>query len=205
MNVAAIILAAGGSSRMKGENKLLLPVEGVPMILSVCRNVLSAGYDPTIVVTGYDEQNIQLALKSVDAHIVHNNGWNRGMSGSIQTGVAALPEDAPGCLIMLGDMPLVSVDTLKTLKDTFLASAGKKITYPLFKGRQANPVMFPKHYFHEILSISGDEGCKSVLQSHSDQSLALTMTSAEVVTDCDTQQDYARLLEEIEREPYDPS
>lgn len=193
--VAAIILAAGGSQRIEAENKLLLPILGVPMITHVSLSVKDAGYDPVLVITGHEEDQIRLALDKEDVEFVRNESWKTGISSSIKKGISVLPQDLHGCLIVLGDMPLVSVETCRRLKQTFEKNEGEKIVFPSVDKHQGNPVLFPRKYFGEIMSITGDKGCKSILMRHPEDTVPLTVTSDEVLLDCDTQEDYLRLLE----------
>ncbi|MEE9166924.1 MAG: nucleotidyltransferase family protein [Candidatus Neomarinimicrobiota bacterium] len=200
MKVAAIVLAAGSSERLPEKNKLLLEISGIPMIKLVCASVEAAGYDPIIVVTGYERSLIRSTLKRNQVLFVHNDAWETGMSGSIRTGITTLPTEVDGCAIVLGDMPLVKVDTLRTLRVTFDRKKGAKIVYPLSGNRQGNPVLFPKTYFTEIMSISSDQRCKSILNHHIESAVPVELISDDVLIDCDTQRDYLRLLEKTEQD-----
>ena len=199
--VAAIILAAGGSARMKGRNKLLLPVKGLPMIATVTHVVLSEGYDPVCIITGYDESNVRQALGNQRVHLVHNKSWQAGMSGSLKLGLAALPQVVAGVLVVLGDMPLLSAPTLRALNKSFKQADGRMIVYPSYRGRQGNPVLFPRRYFGEMSTISGDRGCKVVLRNHVQESVAVPVESKDVIIDCDREEDYVRLLRRLEGKP----
>ena len=177
---------------MGEENKLLLPIDGVPMIRYVTANVLSAGFDPVVVVTGFERRQVDGALAGLEISIVNNASWADGMAGSIFAGISALPEGTVGNLIALGDMPLVSVETLKRLRAEFKSGDGM-IVYPLYDGRQANPVIFPEKYFGEILSATGDRGCKKVLKRYPEDAVAVPIDSDEVILDCDSKEEYLRI------------
>ncbi len=201
MGVAAIILAAGGSSRMQGANKLHLPVNGLPMIAAVVDAVLEADCDPAVVVTGHEAAGLRTVLAGRQVQFAHNPDWKAGMSGSMRAGLAALPAEAAGALIVLGDMPLVRAATLKLLVGTFLGEgAGERPVYPTYEGQQGNPVLFPRKYFGEMAAISGDRGAKAVLRAHLEESLAVAVESAAVVRDFDSQQDYLGLTRSPEGE-----
>ncbi|MCH7496960.1 MAG: nucleotidyltransferase family protein [Candidatus Marinimicrobia bacterium] len=201
VKVSALVLAAGGSSRMRGANKLLLPIEGLPMIATVCGAVLNAGCKPTIVITGFDPTALRAALQGVNVRFAHNPRWQTGMSSSIKVGLAALPKDADGVLIALADMPLVTVATLKELLAGFAAGGGRKIVYPVFDGVQGNPVLFPGKYFQEIAALTGDRGAKAVLQRHANDATAVAVATRAVILDCDEQEDYLKLQASWEEEP----
>ena len=198
MKVSATILAAGQSSRMENGNKLLLPINGIPMISHVCNTVLKAALDPVVVVTGCDNELVTQAIPTAINEIIYNSHWQSGMASSIYSGISALPKNIDGNMIILGDMPMLSKNTLGLLIDEFSVQQGNHIIYPIYEDRQANPVIFPKKYFQEILSTTGDLGCKKVLKRYPDDAVGVSIGLLEVVFDCDNEDDYFRLLEEIQ-------
>ncbi|UCH62026.1 MAG: nucleotidyltransferase family protein [Fidelibacterota bacterium] len=197
MVVAAVILAAGESTRMPG-NKLLLPIGGQPMIAGAVDAATKAGCSPIIVVAGYNERAIHQALKGREVQFVSNPSWELGLAGSLRIGIAALPDTVDGALIMLGDMPLVKATTIQTLKTAFSANGGKRIVYPAYEGRQGNPVLFPARFFEELLKLQGDRGAKALLQKYTTDTVAVPVASGEVLLDCDTEADYTRALSLLE-------
>ena len=198
MKVSATILAAGESSRMENGNKLLLPINEIPMISHVCNTVLTAGLDPVVVVTGFESDLVTQAIPTAINDIIYNSHWQSGMASSIYEGLSALPQNVDGNMIVLGDMPMISKDTLTLLIDEFIMLNGQHIIYPIYEERQANPVIFPKKYFQEILSSTGDRGCKKVLKQYPDDVVGVSIGSPEVVFDCDSEDNYFRLLEEMQ-------
>ena len=194
MKISATILAAGQSRRMENDNKLLLPIEGVPIIQHVCKTVLTANLNPVIVITGYENENVSQAIPKEVDNIVYNPDWDSGMASSIYEGISSLPENVDGNMIVLGDMPMISTDTLQLLMGQFIKQKGRLIIYPIYEDRQANPVIFPKKYFSEILSLTGDRGCKKVLKQYPENVIGIPIQSQEVVLDCDTKDDYFYLL-----------
>ncbi len=198
MKVSATILAAGESSRMENGNKLLLPINKIPMISHVCNTVLTAGLDPVVVVTGFESDLVTQAIPTAINDIIYNSHWQSGMASSIYEGLSALPQNVDGNMIVLGDMPMISKDTLTLLIDEFIMLNGQHIIYPIYEERQANPVIFPKKYFQEILSSTGDRGCKKVLKQYPDDVVGVSIGSPEVVFDCDSEDNYFRLLEEMQ-------
>ena len=100
-------------------------------------------------------------------------------------------------MIVLGDMPLLTTYTLNRLIEQFCVHEGKQIIYPVNSGQQANPVIFPRKYFSEILSSSGDRGCKNVLKQYPDDAIGISIDSEEVILDCDNKDDYYSILSKI--------
>ena len=197
MIISATILAAGGSSRMGYENKLLLPLNGDLVINRICNTVLNSGLKPVIVVTGFQHTEIEKALPELIDQIAYNPNWEKGMAGSVYTGMSLLPDTIDGNMIVLGDMPLLTTHTLNQLIEQFCIHDGKQIIYPVYSGEQANPVIFPRKYFSEILSSTGDRGCKKVLNQYPDDAIGISIDSEEVILDCDNKDDYYSILSKI--------
>ena len=197
MIISATILAAGGSSRMGDENKLLLPFNGDLVINRICLTVLNSGLKPVIVVTGFQHKAVEKALPELIDQIAYNPNWEQGMAGSIYTGMSLLPDTVDGNMIVLGDMPLLTTHTLNRLIEQFCVHEGKQIIYPVYSGQQANPVIFPRKYFSEILSSTGDRGCKKVLKQYPDDAIGISIDSEEVILDCDNKDDYYSILSKI--------
>ena len=111
--------------------------------------------------------------------------------------MSLLPDTVDGNMIVLGDMPLLTTQTLNQLIERFCVHEGKQIIYPVYSGQQANPVIFPRKYFSEILSSKGDRGCKKVLKQYPDDAIRIPINSDEVILDCDTKDDYLRIISKI--------
>ena len=197
MNISATILAAGSSERMEEANKLLLPYRSEALIKIVSKMLIDSLLDPIFIVTGYEHDKVvKLLPKSLDK-IIYNNDWRKGMSRSIYKAISSLPANIDGNMIVLGDMPLITVKTLNELKSVFLSNNGEKIIYAEYFGKQANPVIFPKKYFKEMLLLKGDNGCKDIISQNRKNTLGVSVDSSEVIFDCDTKGDYSDLVSKI--------
>ena len=193
MNISATILAAGSSQRM-GDNKLLLPFQDNTLINVVCKTIIDSYLKPVFVVTGFENKKVVESLpKSIDK-IVYNEDWSRGMATSINKAISSLPNNIDGNMIVLGDMPLVTVKTINKLHQVFLNNNGNKIIYADYLGKQANPVIFPRKFFDEILHLNGDRGCKKIIYKNRKSSIGVPIDSSEVIFDCDTKDDYSDLV-----------
>lgn len=193
MNISATILAAGSSQRM-GDNKLLLPFQDNTLINVVCKTIIDSYLKPVFVVTGFENKKVVESLpKSIDK-IVYNEDWSRGMATSINKAISSLPNNIDGNMIVLGDMPLVTVKTINKLHQVFLNNNGNKIIYADYLGKQANPVIFPRKFFDEILHLNGDKGCKKIIYKNRKSSIGVPIDSSEVIFDCDTKDDYSDLV-----------
>ena len=197
MNISATILAAGSSERMEEANKLLLPYRSEALIKIVSKMLIDSLLDPIFIVTGYEHDKVvKLLPKSLD-NIIYNKDWRKGMSRSIYKAIFSLPANIDGNMIVLGDMPLITVKTLNELKSVFLSNNGEKIIYAEYFGKQANPVIFPKKYFKEMLLLKGDNGCKDIISQNRKNTIGVSVDSSEVIFDCDTKGDYFDLVSKI--------
>ncbi|MEO6221320.1 MAG: nucleotidyltransferase family protein, partial [Ginsengibacter sp.] len=115
--ISAIVLAAGLSTRMGSENKLLLPFNGKPVIVTVIENIIHSGIEERIVVTGRDAGLVSDLLKSLPVKIIYNDAFKKGMTATIQKGVSVA--NGEGYMICLGDMPFITSGEYKQLSVFF--------------------------------------------------------------------------------------
>lgn len=158
--VAGIILAAGGSQRL-GRPKQTLDWMGQPFIAKVVENALAAGLAPLIVVTGADSDQVSAPLAGLPVEIVPNPNWKEGQSTSLRVGVAALPEDCQGVMLMVSDLPQVSPILIRSVMETFYAQH-LPIAAPRIAGRRVNPVIFGRETFEALNAIRGDQGGRAI-------------------------------------------
>jgi len=194
--LTAIVLAAGSSRRM-GKNKLLLPYKGGPLLTYVVGNILSAKVGPVIVVTGHDAGQIEGALKGLHVQLVHNPGYDTGMTSSIQAGVSAAGGD--GYMICLSDMALIRPGEYRLLKNAFDKEYKRDkacIIQPGYDNQTGNPVTFSAAWRQAILEHPGPEGCKSILLNHTDNCYRVEMLTSSVLQDVDWPEDYDQLFDD---------
>ncbi|WP_458096831.1 NTP transferase domain-containing protein [Roseomonas sp. WA12] len=185
--VAALILAAGRSRRMAPLNKLMVTDKaGQAMIARVVDNALASRARPVLVVTGHEHEKVEEALSGRPVLMTHAEGYAEGLSASLKAGIAALPSDVEGVLVMLGDMPLVSTAMLDRIIAGFDPEEGRAIVQPTFRGKQGNPVLWSREFFGEILSISGDVGARHLTGRHADRLHNVEMADDGVLRDFDT-------------------
>jgi molybdenum cofactor cytidylyltransferase len=191
--VAAIVLAAGRSSRMAPRNKLLTPLDSEPIVARVARAAVASGADPVIVVTGFEAERVAQALRGLEIALVHNSDFEQGLSTSLRAGLKALPASIDGALILLGDMPFVEPNDLKALIKSFATKDRRAICVPVRQGRRGNPVLWGATYFSEMMAIGGDVGAKQLLERHQEQVTEVPVESDGIFTDIDTPADLAKL------------
>jgi len=192
--VGAVLLAAGASRRMGGPNKLLARIgSGEPMIRATAENLVAAGVQPIIVVTGRDAGDIEQALSGLDVRFVNNADYPSGLGSSIRAGAAAVPDGVDGLLVMLGDMPLVGPRIVRRLVAGFNPQEGRLIVVPVHQGRRGNPVLFARQFLPALAALTGDEGARSLLDRHADHVAEVETGSTTIFADFDTPESLAAL------------
>ena len=170
--VTGIILAAGTSSRFGSANKLLVPVDGVPL---VCQSVAPFVdvLDQVIVVVGHEATAIEDAVSQFPVTCVSNPSYAEGQATSVRRGLEAVPDSADGVIVGLADMPDIRSETVARLCDAFAAGAGDPIA-AAFERVRGNPVLFGRQHFEEIHGVTGDNGARRILDSAPDTVLLET-------------------------------
>jgi len=192
--VAALVLAAGQSRRMGTLNKLLIGIDGKPMVRHVAEAVQGSQARPIIVVTGHEREKVEAALSGVGvASFVFNPDYAQGLSTSLKQGLAALPAGTEGAVVCLGDMPKVAASEIDRLIAAFNALEGRGICVPTRRGKRGNPVLLASRLFPELSSVSGDVGARDVIAAHPELVVEVEMDGDGVLTDIDTPQALARL------------
>ena len=186
---AAIILAAGSSRRMGRDNKLLLPYRNAPLVTHAVEAALASRADPVIVVTGHEQEAVRAALSDMNVQFANADNHAEGMSRSLQAGLAGLPEEINGAVIMLGDMPLVQSATVDRLIESFDPWADASICIPVHDGKRGNPILLAREFFAEIMTLEGDTGARSILADHGEQIVEVPVNDAGVLRDFDTAED----------------
>lgn len=191
--VAAIVLAAGGSSRM-GQPKQLLPLGGQPMVRCVVDAVCSVGLPQVVVVVGAHAQAVAGALVGLSVDIVVNPAWADGMSTSLRAGLNAVHSEIQAVLIVLADQPTLTPDLVQALLAKYWATEAL-IVAPFYAGRRGNPVLFDRALFPELAALEGDRGGRLLLIKYDDQVAHVEIQDPALIVDVDTRQDYERLKE----------
>ena len=191
MNIAALVLAAGRSTRM-GSHKLLEVLGDRPLIRHCVDAALASNARPIFVVTGHNEGAIRAILSSSDASFVSNPDFAEGLSSSLKAGVRALPSSIDAAIILLGDMPLITHNLINQMIAFFNASPHALALVPTYQDEWGNPVLLSRKLFPEIEKLSGDAGARKLLQSHHRDVIEMPVTSDNVLLDLDTPEALAK-------------
>ena len=191
--IAAIVLAAGASSRM-GANKLLLPLDGRPLAAHAVETACASSADAVLVALGNAADQVAAALAPGRYQRVDNPRFADGLSTSLQAGLDALSDEMDGALILLADMPRISLATLEAILAAARETPGQ-IVAANQRGRPAPPVYWPSACFPELQEIRGDEGGRSVLLRSLDTVRLIDLARPDEALDVDAPEDYERMQE----------
>ena len=184
--IAALILAAGRSTRFGAENKLLAPYEGRPMLAYALDRAREAGCSPVLVVTGHEAETIRAAAP--DASFVENPDYAAGLSTSLRAGIAALPETVGASFILLADMPSVSGATLRRLMAAAQEHPAMQAFVPTFAERWGNPVLVRRALFPSLGKLHGDQGARKLLEASRDVVEEVPVDDPGILADFDTKE-----------------
>lgn len=191
MNIAALVLAAGRSTRM-GSHKLLEVLGDRPLVRHVVDAALQSYARPVFVVAGHNEDAIRATLSSSDVCLVINPNFAEGLSSSLKVGVRALPSSIDAVIVLLGDMPLITHSLINQMIDVFNVSPHASALVPTYQGEWGNPVLLSRKLFPEIEKLSGDVGARKILHAHRADVIEVSVTSDDVLVDLDTPEALAK-------------
>ena len=187
--ISSILLAAGQSKRMYGENKLVKKIQGIPLIKHSVKNILASSIDELIVVLGHQKEIIEKLIdKNEKIKFAFNKDFESGMASSIKAGLNNLSEKTEAFFICLGDMPMISHDIYNQLIES---KDNNEIIVPTSKGQQGNPVLFSKSMKKKlIITIQGDIGAKKILELNKNKLLNIETNDENVIKNFNTQDSF---------------
>ena len=182
--ISAILLAAGQSKRMNGENKLVKKFQGSPLIKHSIENILKSSVNELIVVLGYQKEIIENIIeKNNKINLFFNKNFQNGVSTSIKTGLNFLSKESQGFFVCLGDMPLVNFNIYNKL---IKFQKKNNVVIPTYNGEQRNPVLFSISMKEKIMRINGDFGAKEFLKFNNDKLLNVEINDHNFAKDFNT-------------------
>jgi molybdenum cofactor cytidylyltransferase len=196
--VAVLVLAAGRSTRMGGPNKLLADIGGRPLVRIAAEEALASRARPVIVVTGHQRDAVEAALAGLKVERVHNPDFADGLSTSLKAGLAALPGEVDGAVILLGDMPQVRASLIDRLVGAFDPERGALVVVPTIDGKRGNPVVWARRFFPELMTLEGDIGARHVIGRYAEAVTEVPLTDQAVLIDVDTPEALSKVRAELE-------
>lgn len=186
--IAAVVLAAGGSSRL-GQPKQLLQFAGQSLVRRVAQAGLNAGCAPVVVVVGAEQERIAMALDELEVTVLPNESWRRGVGTSIRTGVEHL-RDCDALIILACDQPHVNASVLGQLLARHQQSPQSMVA-SAYANTVGIPALFPRAFFDRLLSLGDNEGAKPLLTAHPDHVVSVDFPAGAI--DIDTMEDFDAL------------
>src|SRR6266545_2276115 len=184
--IAAVVLAAGRSTRMGGPNKLLAEIAGRPLLRIVVEEALASHAKPVIVVVGHERAEVEKALAGLPVQLIHNPDFAQGLGTSLKAGIAAVPAEADGAIVCLGDMPQVDASLIDRLIAAFDPDRGALIVMPTVEGRRGNPVLWSRRFFPDLMAIEGDVGARHFIGRYSEAVVEVPLEGRAALVDIDT-------------------
>lgn len=195
MSVAAIIVAAGSSSRL-GEPKQLILIDGEPLLQRAIRCAVEAGASPVFVMLGAHRDLIEHSIDFRSAKLVVNDEWEEGLASSIRMGVKTAQTEAPtaeGLLLMTCDQPSVTAEHLHRLILMSYAQSAPTAIVSRYGGTRGIPAIFPRQAIHDLLDLRGDKGARELLAKPPWPVISIPLAGGEI--DIDSPKDLeARLM-----------
>ena len=191
LRVAGVVLAAGASRRMgPGRNKMLLELEGEPLVRRAVRRALTAGLSPVVVVLGHEADRARAVLADLPVEIALNPNFTGPTSTSLHAGLDLLGQDVDAAVVLLGDMVYVGEADLAELV-TRACTSDAPLIVSRYGDVTAPPLLFRRALFAELVAWTG-EGCgKTVVKAHSHEALYVDR-GPEMLADVDTAADFQK-------------
>ncbi len=196
--IAAVVLAAGRSTRMAGANKLLAEIARRPLVRIAAEAALASRATPVIVVAGHQRAQVEEALAGLPVRLVYNPDFAQGLGTSLKAGIAAVPADADGAIVCLGDMPQVDARLIDRLIGAFDPDRGALVVMPTFEGRRGNPVLWSRRFFPDLMAIEGDVGARHLIGRYSEAVVEVPIEGKAALVDVDTPEALVGVRAEIE-------
>ncbi|MGA2628107.1 MAG: nucleotidyltransferase family protein [Candidatus Bathyarchaeia archaeon] len=191
--IPIIVLAAGKSTRMRGKNKLLSKVQGIPMIRRVVQTTLESKVDEVIVVLGAEADKVRKVLADLPCRLIVNKKYAKGQSSSVKAGLSEISPMTRAVLILPGDVAMIDFPSINMVIEEY--ERGKhSIVIAAHKGASGHPILFDKQLFSEIEQINEQTfGLKAIVKRHEDEVSLVETDSPNVLKDVDTPEDLKEL------------
>ena len=194
--IMGVILAAGNSTRMGKDNKLLRNVGDASLVRNTAVEMLNSDVDSCSIVLGYQSDKVAEVIKDLNINLILNPFWQEGQASSLKAALNTLDDTYSDLLIMLGDLPGVKSRHINRVIEEHLLTNNRrsKITIPSFNGKKGNPVIWGRSFFPDLSNLEGDVGGRALFNHHPAAINLLDMDDPAVVTDTDTPEDFENFL-----------
>jgi molybdenum cofactor cytidylyltransferase len=175
----------------------LAEIGGKSLVRIVAEQALASKAASVIVVTGHQAADVEKALRGLKVDFVYNPDFADGLASSVKAGIAAVPAQADGAIVCLGDMPQVGAAMIDRLIAAFDPARGALIVVPTIEGKRGNPVLWSRRFFPELAALEGDVGARHMIATYGEAMVEVAADRAALV-DIDTPEALSALKAEIE-------
>ena len=188
--ISAILLAAGQSKRMQGQNKLLKKYKKKYLINHILNTLVKSKVKNIFLVLGFQNLKVRkIIIKSEKIKCIYNKKYKSGLSSSIQTGLKKISKKNIGFLIVHADMPLVSKRIINVLCSA-VKNKNKEIFVPVYKKKFGNPLAFKYSMIKSLQKIKGDRGAKKIIKTNKSKIKFIKFNSKSILIDFDQLKDF---------------
>ena len=188
--ISAIVLAAGQSKRMGGDNKLMKKYNKKYLINHIIGTLIKSKVNKIIVVLGFQKSKVRkITIKNKKINFVFNKNYKSGMASSIKTGLKEISKRSIGFLIVQADMPLISKKIIDSLCYS-IRNNNKEIVAPIYKSNMGNPIGFKRSMTRILNKTSGDSGAKKMIKRNKKNLSLIRVNSKSIFKDFNTQRDF---------------
>ena len=189
--ISAIVLAAGYSRRMNGQNKLIKKFKSKHLINHILDTLIKSKINKIIIVLGFQNSKVKkIMVKNNKISFVYNKNYKSGMASSIKSGLKRITKISIGFLIVQADMPLVSRKIINSLYYA-LKNSDKEIVAPIYKKKMGNPIGFKNSMVKKFNKIKGDSGAKKMIKRNEKKLALINVNSKSILKDFNTQRDFS--------------
>ena len=189
--ISAIVLAAGQSKRMGGDNKLMKKYNKKYLINHIIGTLIKSKVNKIIVVLGFQKSKVRkITVKNKKINFVFNKNYKSGMASSIKTGLKRISKRSIGFLIVQADMPLISKKIVDTLCYA-VRNSNKEIVAPIYKRKMGNPIGFKRSMTRILNKTSGDSGAKKIILRNKKKLGLIKVNSKSIFKDFNTKRDFS--------------
>jgi molybdenum cofactor cytidylyltransferase len=171
---------------MAPDNKLFVEIDGRSLLEHAVDAAAASQAATTIVVVGNAAARARAALGTRNVTVVDNPNFADGLASSLRAGLAAIPADCEGAVVMLADMPGVKGAHIDRLIAAFSPGDGRAICVAARNGKRGNPVLWARRFFAEMQTLDGDQGARSLVRRYEDAVCEVDMPDDGVLVDLDT-------------------
>ncbi|MHB1206854.1 MAG: nucleotidyltransferase family protein, partial [Rhodospirillaceae bacterium] len=174
--------------------KLVMPLDGKPLVRRMVETIIAARHAQVVVVTGHEPAMVAAAVAGLPVTLANNPRYAEGLSTSLKAGLDAVAPEMAGAMICLADMPSLTAAHLQRLMAGFDPAAGRAIGVPTHTGKRGNPVLWARELFVQMREMAGDVGAKALIGANESLVYEVEFEDTAVLTDLDTPEQWSEYV-----------